>query len=89
MESVIATVAPLVPVAAWPVIIVVLGCAFIYYKIKSERKVTKESRDKDTEEMKTEIALLKNELDRLKALNLEAKLAQILTDLQWLKEKLK
>ena len=89
MESVIATVAPLVPVAAWPVIIVVLGCAFIYYKIKSERKATKETRDKDTEEMKTEIALLKNELDRLKALNLEAKLAQILTDLQWLKEKLK
>lgn len=89
MEQVLATVAPLVPAAAWPVIIVVLGCAFIYYKIKSERKATKESRDKDTEEMKTEIALLKNELDRLKALNLEAKLAQILTDLQWLKEKLK
>lgn len=89
METIATSIIPLVPVAAWPVIIVVLGCAFIYYKIKSERKVTKESRDKDTEEMKTEIALLKNELDRLKALNLEAKLAQILTDLQWLKEKLK
>lgn len=89
METIATSIIPLVPAAAWPVIIVVLGCAFIYYKIKSERKATKESRDKDTEEMKTEIALLKNELDRLKALNLEAKLAQILTDLQWLKEKLK
>lgn len=89
MESVIATVAPLVPTAAWPIIIVVLGCAFIYYKIKSERKATKETRDRDTDEMKTEIALLKNEIERIKALNLESKLAQILTDLQWLKEKLK
>lgn len=89
MESVIATVAPLVPTAAWPIIIVVLGCAFIYYKIKSERKATKETRDKDAEEMKTEIALLKNEVEQIKALDLASKLAQIQTDLSWIKEKLK
>lgn len=89
MESVIATVAPLVPTAAWPIIIVVLGCAFIYYKIKSERKATKETRDRDAEEMKTEIALLKNEVEQIKALDLASKLAQIQTDLSWIKEKLK
>ena len=89
MESVIAIVAPLVPTAAWPIIIVVLGCAFIYYKIKSERKATKETRDRDTDEMKTEIALLKNEVEQIKALDLASKLAQIQTDLSWIKEKLK
>ena len=89
MESVIATVAPLVPTAAWPLIIVILGCAFIYYKIKSERKATKETRDRDAEEMKTEIALLKNEVEQIKALDLAFKLAQIQTDLSWIKEKLK
>ena len=89
MESVIATVAPLVPTAAWPIIIVVIGCAYIYYKIKSERKETKETRDRDAEEMKTDIALLKNEVEQIKALDLAAKLAQIQTDLSWIKEKLK
>ena len=89
MESVIATVAPLVPTAAWPIIIVVLGMSFIYYKIKSERKATKETRDRDTDEMKTEIALLKNEVEQIKALDLASKLAQIQTDLSWIKEKLK
>ena len=89
MESVIATVATLVPTAAWPIIIVVLGCAFIYFKIKSERKATKETRDRDTDEMKTEIALLKNEVEQIKALDLASKLAQIQTDLSWIKEKLK
>ena len=82
MESVIATVAPLVPTAAWPIIIVVLGCAFIYFKIKSERKATKETRDRDAEEMK-------NEVEQIKALDLASKLAQIQTDLSWIKEKLK
>ena len=89
MESIATSIIPLVPTAAWPIIIVVLGCAFIYYKIKSERKATKETRDRDTDEMKTEIALLKNEVEQIKALDLASKLAQIQTDLSWIKEKLK
>ena len=39
--------------------------------------------------MKTEIALLKNEVEQIKALDLASKLAQIQTDLSWIKEKLK
>lgn len=89
MEAIATSIIPLVPAAAWPLIIVILGCAFIYFKIKSERKATKESRDRDTEEMKTEIALLKNEVEQIKALDLASKLAQIQTDLSWIKEKLK
>lgn len=89
MESVLSQIIPLVAPAAWPLIIVILGCAFIYFKINLQRKATKETRDKDTDEMKTEIALLKNEVEQIKALDLASKLAQIQTDLSWIKEKLK
>lgn len=61
----------------------------LYFIINNQRKNTKVERDNANESLKTEIALLKNEIERIKALDLETKLAQILTDLQWLKEKLK
>lgn len=89
MEAIITAVLPYVAPGAIPVIITVLGLFYIYTKIKTERKATKETRDRDTEEMKTEIALLKNEVEQIKALDLASKLAQIQTDLSWIKEKLK
>lgn len=69
--------------------IALVAVIVLYFIINNQRKNTKVERDNANESLKTEIALLKNEIERIKALDLETKLAQILTDLAWLKEKLK
>ena len=90
MESVIATVAPLVPTAAWPIIIVVLGCAFIYFKIKSERKATKTERDNAAEQMNTRVTLLEHDVQFMKEQNsiFGSKLDKILEELTNIKVEL-
>lgn len=88
METLAALVA-LCPQGSIPIVITILGLAFIYFKIKNERKETKVERDQTSEELRTKLAILENEISRIKALDLESKLAQILTDLAWLKDKLK
>jgi hypothetical protein len=85
MEQLITLIAPYIPVACWPLILVV----GLYLIINNQRKNTKDVRDKDTDEMKTRMALVENEVNRIKDLDLETKLAQILTDLAWLKERFK
>lgn len=67
----------------------IVSGAVVYIVIFLQRNNTKKERDADSEQMKTRIALLENEVNRLKDLDLEAKLAQILTDLQWLKDRMK
>ena len=63
--------------------------AIVYLIVFLQRNNTKKERDADSEQMKTRIALLENEVNRLKDLDLESKLAQILTDLAWLKDRMK
>lgn len=67
--------------------IALVAVIVLYLIINNQRKNTKVERDNANESLKTEIALLKNEIERIKALDLETKLAQILTDLNWLKQK--
>ena len=88
MEAINALIA-LCPQAAVPIVICVCLCWALYLKIGKDRKTTKTERDADSEQMKTRIALLENEVNRLKDLDLESKLAQILTDLAWLKDRMK
>ena len=85
MEALITTIAPYIPAACWPLILVI----GLYFVINNQRKNTKDVRDKDSEEIKTRMALMENEIQRLKDLDLETKLAQIICDLQWLKERFK
>ena len=89
MTELITAIVPYISPAAFPTVVVVLGLFYIYRKIGNERKDTKIERDKDSENIKAEIAVLKNELEQIKALDLSSKLAQIQTDLSWIKEKLK
>ena len=89
MTELITAIVPYISPAALPTVVVVLGLFYIYRKIGNERKDTKKERDADSEQMKTRIALLENEVNRLKDLDLESKLAQILTDLAWLKDRMK
>lgn len=85
MAELITLIAPYIPAACWPLILVV----GLYLIIKRQRQDTKQVRDKDYEDMKTRMAIMENEVNRIKDLDLETKLAQILTDLAWLKERFK
>jgi len=67
----------------------IVSAAVVYLIIALQRNSTKKSRDDANENLKAEIAVLKNELEQLKSLDLATKLAQIQTDLSWIKEKLK
>ena len=88
MTELITAIVPYISPAAFPTVVVVLGLFYIYRKIGNERKDTKIERDKDSENIKTEIAVLKSELEQIKALDLSTKLAQISTDINWIKLKL-
>lgn len=89
MSELLQQIIPLVPVATWPIIIVVLGGMFIYRKIGNERKITAEKRDTEHENLETRVILLEREIETIKSLDLSTKLAQIQTDLQWIKENMK
>ena len=67
----------------------IIAAVVVYAIIWLQRNSTKKTRDGENENLKAEIAVLKNELEQLKALDLASKLAQIQTDLSWIKEKLK
>ena len=67
----------------------IVCAAVVYLVITVQRNNTKKSRDDDRDKLITRITLIENEIDRIKALDLDAKLAQIMTDLNWIKEKLK
>ena len=68
---------------------IVLVAVILYVIIHFQRKQTSSKRDEDTDTLNTRITLLENEVKRVKDLDLETKLAQIQTDLQWIKENLK
>ena len=68
----------------------IIGAAIIVYLIIFwQRKQTSEKRDTDHDDLQTKVTLLENEVKRIRDLDLETKLAQIQTDLQWIKENLK
>ena len=88
MTELITAIVPYISTSAFPTVVVVLGLFYIYRKIGNERKDTKLERDKDSENIKAEIAVLKSELEQIKSLDLSTKLAQISTDINWIKLKL-
>ena len=68
---------------------IVVATIILYVIIYFQRKQTSEKRDNDNEDLQTRITLLENDVKRIRDLDLETKLAQIQTDLQWIKENLK
>lgn len=68
---------------------IVAVAAILYLIIHFQRKDTKTKRDDDHDKLLTRVALLEQQLARLEELDLAAKLAQIQTDLTWLKEQFK
>lgn len=68
---------------------IIAAAVIVYLIIFWQRKQTSEKRDTDHDDLQTRLTLLENEVNRVKDLDLETKLAQIQTDLQWIKENLK
>lgn len=89
MEALITQIIAAISPSALPIVVCVCVCAFLYFKIGRDRKQTKAERDTQHENMETRVILLEKEMETLKSLDLSTKLAQIQTDLCWIKERLK
>jgi hypothetical protein len=68
---------------------IVAVAAILYVIIYFQRKDTKNKRDEDRDNLDKRVSLIENEIQEIKNLDLASKLAQIQTDLSWIKEKLK
>ena len=67
---------------------VIVVAAILYLIIYFQRKDTKAKRDDAQESMDTRVKLLESEIQEIKNLDLASKLAQIQTDIQWIKSRL-
>ena len=90
MESVIMTVISTISPAALPIVVCVLGCVFIYFKIGRERKQTKEERDNINEEFDLRLTLCEHDITFMKEQNqiFADKLDRILDELTAIKVEL-
>lgn len=68
---------------------IIIVAVILYIVISVQRGNTKKDRDDTAEKLDKRVSLLESEVNRVKDLDLETKLAQIQTDLQWIKENLK
>lgn len=66
----------------------IICAAVVYIIIAVQRNNTKKTRDGDSEKMVTRIALLEEKVEKIEELDLSSKLASIMTDLNWIKQKL-
>ena len=86
ITAIIASISP----AALPIVVCVLGCCFIYFKIQSQRKVTKTERDNTNEEFDLRLTLCEHDIAFMKEQNavLSSKLDKILEELTAIKVEL-
>lgn len=90
MESVITTIITTISPAALPIVVCVLGCVFIYLKIQSQRKVSKEERDNQKDELDKRLTLCEHDIAFMKEQNqmFADKLDRILSELTAIKVEL-
>ena len=90
MEQIITTVISAISPAALPIVVCVLGIAYIYWKIQSQRKVTKSERDKINEEFDLRLTLCEHDIAFMKEQNqiFADKLDRILDELTAIKVEL-
>lgn len=68
---------------------IVIAAAVVYAIVYLQRRDTKSKRDEANENLDKRVSLIESEIQEIKNLDLASKLAQIQTDLSWIKEKLK
>ena len=90
MSEILAQIIPIVTPAAWPLIIVILGCCAIYLKIGKDRKQTKTERDNQTDELDKRLTLVEHDVEFMKEQNalFGQKLDRILEELTAIKVEL-
>lgn len=62
VTSLIGTLSP----TALPIVVCVLGCVFIYFKIGKERKQTKTERDNDKDELDKRLSIVEHDVQYMK-----------------------
>ena len=66
----------------------IFTAAVVYIIIYIQRNSTKKTRDEDTEKLKTELAVLKDKVRRFDELDLDARLASIEVNIEYIKKML-
>lgn len=90
MSDIVTIIVSAISPAALPIVVCVLGCVFIYLKIQSQRKVSKEERDNQTEELDKRLTLVEHDVEFMKEQNVlfGQKLDKILEELTAIKVEL-
>lgn len=66
MEQIITHILTVMSPSALPIVVCVLGLAYIYWKINSQRKVTKSERDVAHEDMDKRLTLVEHDVQYMK-----------------------
>lgn len=66
MEQIITSVLTSLSPSALPIVVCVLGIAYIYWKINSQRKVTKSERDIEHDDMDKRLTLVEHDVQYMK-----------------------
>lgn len=66
----------------------IIAAGLMYLIISIQRNSTSNKRDKEKENFDKRIALLEQRMDKIDELDLSTKLAQIQTDLNWIKDRM-
>ena len=66
MEQIITTLVSALSPSALPIVVCVLGCVFIYFKIGKERKNTKTERDNEKDELDKRLTLVEHDVAFMK-----------------------
>lgn len=87
MEQIVATLISALSPSALPIVVCVLGIAYIYWKIQSQRKVSKEERDNQKDELDKRLTLVEHDVTFMKEQNaiFADKLDRILSELTEIK----
>lgn len=66
MEQVITQIASMIPAGSLPIVVCILGLAYIYWKINSQRKVTKTERDNAHDDLDKRLTLVEHDVNFMK-----------------------
>lgn len=90
MEQIVTSLISALSPSALPIVVCVLGCVFIYFKIGKDRKQTKTERDNDKDELDKRLTLVEHDVQYMKEQNqlFSSKLDRILDELTAIKVEL-
>lgn len=66
MEALITSILTTLPASTIPIVVCVLGCCFIYFKINAQRKLSKEERDNQKDELDKRLTLVEHDVCYMK-----------------------